>query len=87
MTYPVYDATASYEVGNKITYNNVVYLKTPYGEEGTPGTADSFWLDIEADKVASAETGQTLKDDLVQQLTDAGFKPQYVVDLLRDYFY
>lgn len=86
MTIPVYDATASYEVGTKVTYSDVVYLKTPYGEEGVPGTADSFWLDIEADKIEAVAQKQAFLKGVEQVLIDAGYKPEFIGRMFCDHY-
>jgi hypothetical protein len=86
MTIPVYDPAASYRVGSKVTYNDVVYLKTPYGEEGVPGTADSFWLDIEAEKIEAVAQNQAFLEGIEQVLIDAGYKPQFIGQMLRDHY-
>ena len=78
MPVPNYDSNTNYEVGQLVTFNDVVYAKQSSGEDTSPGTDGSFWAINSQDQ----ESLNQLVQDLEQQLTDAGFKVSYVRAIL-----
>ena len=78
MSVPNYDSNTNYEVGQLVTFNDVVYAKQSSGEDTSPGTDGSFWAINSQDQ----ESLNQLVQDLEQQLTDAGFKVSYVRAIL-----
>lgn len=86
MSYPIYNSGSSYEIGNRVIYNDVVYFKKHEGEDSTPGTEGSFWVDEEAEKIAAKAQFQEMRETLLQELSDAGLKPSYVFFMLKDLY-
>lgn len=81
MPVPNYDSNTNYEVGQLVTFNDVVYVKQSSGEDTSPGTDGSFWI-TSAQERQSAPSHDQLVQDLEQQLADAGFKVSYVRAIL-----
>jgi len=86
MPVPNYDASSDYEVGMLVTYNDVVYAKSETGSDTAPGTDGSFWVDGEAQKLAAEAQLQEMRETLLQELSDAGFKPRFVFFMLKDLY-
>ena len=86
MSYPIYNPDSSYEIGNRVIYNDVVYFKKYEGGDSAPGTEGSFWVDEEAQKLAAEAQLQEMRETLLQELSDAGFKPSYVFFMLKDLY-
>ena len=86
MSYPIYNSNSSYEIGNRVIYNDVVYFKKNEGEDSVPGTEGSFWVDEEEQKIATEAQLQEMRETLLQELSDAGFKPSYVFLMLKDLY-
>jgi len=86
MSYPIYSSDSSYEIGNRVIYNDVVYFKKHEGEDSVPGTEGSFWVDEEAEKIAAKAQFNELCETLLQELSDANFKPEYVYHVLHQYY-
>ena len=85
MPVPNYDASADYEVGMLVTYNDVVYAKGETGNDAAPGTDGSFWAINDRSGVEA--TSMQAAADLEQALVDAGFKPQYVCETLKSLYH
>lgn len=81
MPVPNYDSNTNYEVGQLVTFNDVVYVKQSSGEDTSPGTDGSFWITNSQEQESTTSNDQ-LVQDLEQQLTDAGFKVSYVRTIL-----
>lgn len=78
MTYPTYAPDESYEVGQRVLFNDTVYYKKHEGDNLEPGSANSWWVDEAAANTAAESQLQQQVADLEEQLTAAGFSVKYV---------
>ena len=82
MSIPNYDSNTDYEIGQLVTFNEVVYSKVSSGENTLPGTDGSFWITHTQEQQQSIASRKQLVQDLEQALTDAGFYVPYVREIL-----